>query len=212
MSTHLHRASIAALVFLAACGRAPVPQAVPEALPARAEASDFSVYELESPWRDQDGRERTLGSLAGKVRVLALVYTHCSHTCPEIVGEFKRIEAALPPADRARAGFVLVSLDPRRDTPARLREYAASLRLDPARWTLLTGDEDGVRELAALLGIRYRPEGAEDFSHTNVYLVLDKSGRIVYRQDTLDGDPDEPLERIHAAVNAPAAPASAADE
>jgi len=216
MTPLLRRASLAAaLALAAACGRVYAPAAAGSggALQARAEASDFSAYELGSTWRDQDGHARALPSLAGKVRVLALVYTHCAHTCPEIVGELKRIEAALPPADRARAGFVLVSLDPRRDTPARLREYAASLRLDPARWTLLTGDEDGVRELAALLGIRYRPEGAEDFSHTNAYLILDKNGRVVYRQDTLDGDPDEPLARIRAAVSAPpaAAPAAAGD-
>lgn len=201
MSTHLRRASAAALLLLAgACGRARAPQAAPEALPARAEASDFSVYELESPWRDQDGRERTLASLAGKVRVVAMVYTHCTSTCPLIVDDLKRMERALPPADRARAGFVLVSLDPARDTPERLREWGGNVHLDPARWTLLTGGDDGVRELAALVGIRYRREAGEALSHSNAYLVLDRRGRIVYRHDGWAGDLDEPLERIHEAA------------
>jgi protein SCO1/2 len=202
MSTHFCRASIAAILLLGACGRAPAPQAAPEALPARAEAPDFSVYELESPWRDQDGRERTLASLAGRVQVVAMVYTHCTNTCPLIVDDLKRMERALPPADRAQAGFVLVSLDPSRDTPAQLHEWAGHTRLDPARWTLLTGGEDGVRELAALLGIRYRREAGEEFSHSNAYLVLDRRGRIVYRHDGWAGDLDEPLARIHAAAEA----------
>jgi len=206
MSTHLRRASSAVLLVLAAgCGRAPTPQIVPDALPARAEASDFSVYELESPWHDQDGRARTLASLAGRVQVVAMVYTRCTNTCPLIVDDLKRMERALAPADRARAGFVLVSLDPARDTPARLHAWGEHARLDPARWTLLTGGEDGVRELAALLGIRYRREAGEALSHSTAYLVLDRRGRIVYRHDGWAGDVDEPLARIHAAAQASAA-------
>lgn len=210
MNTHLRRASAALLLALAgACGRSRAPQAAPDALPGlpeRAEASDFSVYELDTPWRDQDGRERTLASLGGKVRVVAMIYTHCSHTCPLIVDDLKRMERALPPADRERAGFVLVSLDPARDTPERLEEWAEhTAHLDPARWTLLTGGEDGVRELAALLGIRYRPEAGEEISHSNAYLVLDPRGRIVYRHDGWAGELDEPLARIHAAAQASAA-------
>jgi len=206
MGTHLRRASSALLLALAAaCGRSPAPQTVPGVLPARAEASDFSVYELDAPWRDQDGRARTLASLAGRVQVVAMVYTHCTHTCPLIVDDLKRMERALPPADRARAGFVLVSLDPSRDTPERLKEWVANARLDRARWTMLTGGEDGVRELAALLGIRYRREAGEELSHSNAYLVLDRGGRIVYRHDGWAGDLDEPLARIHDAAEASAA-------
>ena len=182
----------AALVLAAACGTPRAPDSAETPRPA-ADApapapSDFSVYDLESAWRDAAGNARTLRSLAGRPRVLALVYTHCGHTCPLIVAEFKRMEAALP-AGPGAPGFVLVSIDPARDTPARLAEFAASSRLDPARWTLLTGDEDGVRELAALLRIRYRPEAQGEFSHANTYLVLDAEGRIVQRQDGL-GHPE----------------------
>jgi len=116
------------------------------------------------------------------------------------LGELKAMEAALSPDEREGVGFVLVSIDPRRDTPERLREFAASTRLDPARWTLLTGDEEGVRELAALLGIRYRPEGETEFSHSNAYLVLDAEGRVVHRHDGLGGGIDAPLARVRAAA------------
>lgn len=198
----IRRASLlAAVVLAAACGRAPAStdDATPRAESPVA-ASDFSVYELGSSWRDQRGDERTLASLGGRIQVVAMVYTHCAHTCPRIIGEFKAMEAGLPAEDRGRVGFVLVSIDPRRDTPERLAEFAASTRLDPARWTLLTGDDEGVRELAALLGIRYRPEGETEYSHANAYLVLDEDGRIIHRHDGLDGGIDEPLARIRAAA------------
>ena len=189
----------AALLALAACGRGPArAEPAPQALAAP--ASDFSVYDLESRWTDQAGRERALGSLGGRVQVVAMVYTTCAHTCPMILAELKRVEAGLPEAERARVGFVLVSLDPARDTPARLASFASGARLEPAAWTLLTGSEDGVRELAALLGIRYRAEADGQFSHANSYLVLDADGRIVHRQEGLGSGRAPVLARIHAAA------------
>jgi protein SCO1/2 len=111
--------------------------------------------------------------------------------------ELKRIEGALE--GDPRVGFTLISLDPERDTPARLAEFASSTRLDSARWTLLTSDENTVRETAALLGIRYRKEASAEYSHSNSYLVLDPEGRIVHRQSGLDQDAEQVLAAICAA-------------
>jgi protein SCO1/2 len=194
---------IAALLALSACGREPIPaEPMADGAAASAAAADagFSVYELESRWRDAAGGERALGSLAGRVQVVAMVYTACTHTCPLIVTEMKRLEAALSPEERARTGFVLVSLDPERDAPAQLAHFAANFRLDPAAWTLLTGDDDSVRELAALLGIRYRPEADGQISHSNTYLVLDPAGRVIHRQEGVGSGVDPVLRRIRAAA------------
>jgi protein SCO1/2 len=187
-----------ALLAFAGCGRpsAPIEPASPEV----SAAADFSVYELDARWRDQDGRDRVPGSLRGRVQVVAMVYTNCTHTCPAIVAELKRLEAALDPAERGRVGFVLVSLDPERDTPAQLKAFATSMRLDASAWTLLTGDADSVREMAALLGIRYRAEADAQISHSNTYLVLDTDGRIVHRQDGVGSGTGPALARIRAAA------------
>jgi len=182
----------AAMLATAACG--PAPRDAEARTPA---AESYSVYELDARFRDQAGRERTLSSLGGRVQVVAMVYTQCTHTCPRILMELKRIEAALN--DDPDVGFTLISLDPERDTPARLAEFAASTRLDSARWTLLTSDENTVRETAALLGIRYRKEASAEYSHSNSYLVLDAEGRIVHRQSGLDQDAEQVLAAIRAA-------------
>jgi protein SCO1/2 len=174
---------IALAALLAGCGRDAAPAAEAASAPG-----DFSVHELDATWLDQDGRPRTLSGFGGETVVLAMVYTSCTHTCPAIVAELKRIDAGLDPSARGRTRWVLVSLDPARDTPQRLREWAAAIRLDPARWTLLTGDDGSVRELAALIGIRYRTEANGDISHSNSYLVLDPAGRIVHRQNGLGAD------------------------
>src|SRR5690606_29260190 len=130
----------ALLLALAACG-APVGEAAPERAheahahpaapaPEAAEPSGLSVYNLESLWRDQEGGERPLLSLAGRPQVVAMIYTHCGHVCPRILLDMKRIEAEVTRAHPEGVGFVLVSIDPERDTPERLKEYAELARLD----------------------------------------------------------------------------------
>jgi protein SCO1 len=164
--------------------------------PAPGTPTDHSVYNLESAWYDQHGAARPLGSLAGRVQVVAMVYTHCAHTCPRILMDMKRLEGELGTEAAERVGFVLVSIDPERDTPERLRHFAESVRLDPARWTLLSAPDDSVLELAAVLGVRYRRDGETEFSHSNVITVLDADGEIAHRQLGLGEDPAPTLRAI----------------
>jgi protein SCO1 len=188
---------LAGALLVAACGGA-LPDDAAHAGPhashatadglAVADATPFSIYELDAHWEDQHGTTRPLASLAGRPQVMALVYTHCSAACPLILADMKRLEAELGAAAASAVGFVLVSLDPERDTPSRLGEYAAATRLDPAQWTLLTASPDAVLELAMLLGVRYRRVG-DGFEHSNVLTVLDGVGRIVHRQVGLGADP-----------------------
>jgi len=133
---------------------------------------DFSVYDLNSKWQDQAGTARTLSSLRGRPQVLALIYTTCTAICPMTVSAMQEVESKAGPA----AGFVLVSMDPERDSPARLAEYAKQRKLSP-RWTLLSGGPSAVRELAAVLGVKYRSVSPTEIVHTSALTILDANGR-----------------------------------
>lgn len=148
-------------------------------LTSAAPATDLSVYQLTSSWTDQHGRQRTLADLRGRPQAIAMVYTHCASACPRIVGDLKRLEAEFP-----ELGLVLVSIDPERDTPGRLQEFAAGSGLG-ARWTLLNGADGALMELAAVLGVRYRRVSATEFMHSNLITVLDAAGNIAYRQESI---------------------------
>lgn len=158
--------------------------------------TDFSLYHLDAIWTDQHGAPRQLSSLAGRVQVIAMVYTTCAHACPQILADMKRIEGALPEEAKDRVGFVMVTIDPTRDTPEQLAAYARDVRLDSERWTLLTAPDNTVLEMAALLGVKYRKISETDFSHTNVITILDQSGEIVHRQVGLGADPGATLRVI----------------
>jgi len=83
------------------------------------------------------------------------------------------------------------SLDPARDTPEALREFARANGLDPERWQLLSGSEEGALELAAVLDVRFRPEESGEIAHSSLVFVIDRGGHIVHRQLSSEGD--EPI-------------------
>lgn len=160
-------------------------------------SGEYSLYELPSTWRDQRGDTLHLSDLAGRVRVVAMVYTSCQATCPLIVADLKHIESSIAAAQRRDIGFVLVSLDPWRDTPGRLAAWAQKTGLDSARWTLLSGSDDAVRELAASLDVRYQKQQNGEFAHTNGLTVLDRAGAVTHRQSGL-GDVDATIGAVRA--------------
>jgi protein SCO1/2 len=164
-------------------------------IPSDKPVDDASLYQLESKWTAADGRQVPLSSLRGKVRVLAIFYSTCEFACPVIVGRMKELQAALPTTQRDDVGFVLVSMDPGKDDPGRLAEYAKRMEFDD-RWTLLKGDDGDVRELAALLGFRYRQEPDGEFAHSNMISVLDREGRLVHQGLGLDADMNAALKKI----------------
>ena len=169
--------------------------AVAIALPVRAASPATpprdSVYQLSAPITDAQGNTKDWRTLQGKPRIVAMFYTSCQYMCPLIVESGKAVERALPPAERAKVGVVLLSLDPAHDTPAALREMASKRKVDPAQWTLAAPAADDVRKIAGLLGVRFRalPNGT-DFNHTSALVLLDAQGRIVARTEQVGTKPD----------------------
>lgn len=162
--------------------------------PAPAAPSGHSIFHLPSRWTTHRGDEIQLSNLGGRVQVLAMVYTHCQAACPRILADMRWIRARV---DRgAPVGFVLVSIDPERDTPERLAAFADESGLAGDDWLLLRGSDEDVRELAAVLGVRYRRVSEGDFSHSNLISVLDPQGVVVHRQIGLGVDVDQTVEAI----------------
>jgi len=165
--------------------------AVAIALPVRAASPPRdSVYQLSVPITDAQGKTWDWTQLRGKPRIVSMFYTSCQYMCPLIVESGKAVERALPAAERAKVGVVLLSLDPAHDTPPVLREMAKQRKVDPAQWTLAASSEADVRRLAGVLGVRYRALGDGNFNHTSALVLLDAEGRIVARTEQVGATPD----------------------
>jgi protein SCO1/2 len=161
---------------------------------APAAASPESIDQLDSLWSLPDGSRIRLGALAGRVQVLAMVYTHCTHACPRIIADMRSIRSRLGESGD-RVGYALVSLDPKRDDVERLGKFRTKTGLGEGR-TLMRADEGSVREFAVVLGIRDRRVSDEDFIHSNVISALDPEGVLVHRQSGLGADPEESVAAI----------------
>ena len=166
------RALFVALCLLASCG-------------AAAALSGDSLYRLDISLVDQNGKDFALRDRAGKPQLVSMFYTSCAYVCPLIIDTMKQTQAALTPAERAKLAVLLVSFDPERDTPARLREVFEQRKLDAATWTLARTDEPSVRKLAALLSVQYRALANREINHSSALVLLDAGGNIVARTEQI---------------------------
>jgi len=165
-------------------------------LAAQTNYTDKSLFQLDSVWTSDAGRRVKLGVLRGRPQVVAMFFASCQFTCPLTVSDMQRIEVALPENLRTNTGFLLVSFDSERDTPTALKVYRAKRELSNQNWTLLRGEPDNVRELAALIGVIFRKDANGDFAHSNVITVLNAEGEIVYQQPGLNLPPDEIVAKL----------------
>ncbi len=145
---------------------------------------------------NQHGRTVRLSSWPGKTVLLVPFLTLCQDVCPLITGNLLAVQQALRD-DHAAANVEIVelSVDPQRDTPARLAAYA---KLTGASWQLVTESPAELRRLAKFFGFYYQkvPEDhadardwwtgkplTYDVDHTDNYFVIDAHGVERVEQD-----------------------------
>lgn len=93
---------------------------------------------------DQSGQPRTHEMLDGRVTILDFIFTNCPFACPMMTGAMVELSAGL---EGTPVRQLSISVDPERDTPEKLRQYAANNDADPDRWTFLTGDAAEVERI-----------------------------------------------------------------
>lgn len=127
---------------------------------------------------DEHGRTTSLRAFRGRVVVLAPSLTFCHEVCPITSGALEQIRY-----DARRAGLgdrvavVEVSVDPWRDSPARLRAYR---RLTGVTFRLLTGSRANLERFWRTFGVGFYPQGSGrdfDVAHTDGLFFVDARGR-----------------------------------
>ncbi len=165
------------------------------------EPTDESIYNVTSIWQNRFSHKIRLDSLRGKIQVVAMVYTHCEYACPRILADIKRIRNALSEPALNQTNFVIVSIDPERDTPNRLSQFATENDLNNQHWTLLHGNQGDILEIAALLGVKYKRISQEDFTHSNIISVLNKEGEIVHQRKKLTDQQQTTIKTIENLIS-----------
>lgn len=176
------------LILVLFCRKPTVNSSLPD--------SGNSPYVLNSRWKDQNGKEMKLGELTGHYVFMSMFYSSCSSLCPRIVTDIKRLEAKLPGKILKKSKFVLVSLDEEKDSPAKMKAYAAKMQLNESRWILLSGSNDSIRELSAVLEVDYKKMDDGEISHSAVVNLLSETGEILAQEKGIGSEFPVILEKL----------------
>ncbi len=137
-----------------------------------------------------------LNTMKGHVTVYDFIFTNCAGTCPMMTATMRRITSKVEKDAPVR--FVSISVDPRRDTPAALRTYAAKVRNDP-RWVFLTGDGKTITDLS-VNGFKLAASGSttDSILHSSKFAIADKHGVI---RDYYGGTEADVVDHVAGVVN-----------
>ena len=131
---------------------------------------------------NQERRRISLARMRPNVVMITAVYSTCGYACPMILAQIKRVIAALSAQERKELRVLALTLDPRRDTPEQLAKMAKAHAVSAPFFNLLTGPPHQVNEILDRLGFsRKRDPKTGIIDHNNLFLLVDRQGRIAYR-------------------------------
>jgi len=159
------------------------------ALPPLGPAGDFDYLD------GAGARGRAHALYAGKVTVLAFIYTQCEdlNGCPLATYVMGQVARRLT-ADRAIAPhlrLVSYSFDREHDTPAVLERYARSFRPPGVDWTFVTApDDDALSRALGAYGQSVQRSGGHAYAHILRVFLIDPERRIrnIYSTSFLHAD------------------------
>jgi protein SCO1/2 len=139
----------------------------------------------------QDGVPVTLASLRGKVVALTFIYTGCPDVCPLLTQKMVDIQNELGADFGAKVAFVSITLDPERDTPEVLKDYAQFWGARPEGWTFLTGSLEAVRDVTRRYGVFLLKKEDGSVDHTQLTSLIDAGGEMRVQYLGARFDPEE---------------------
>lgn len=199
-------AAMAAASLLCACASpAPAPERRADAARLMEELMS-GRHPIGGPFSltDSSGRRVALADFEGRLVLLYFGFASCPDVCPTdlaIIGEALRILG--PSGNQVQP--LLITLDPERDSPAMLREYAAAFH---PRFIALTGSETEIRRVATSFKVFFEKvpvRGGRSYviDHTAYTFLLDRKGNFVVLFP-----PGTPAERMVEMLREQLAPAS----
>ena len=104
-------------------------------LPVLAELPAFQLT-------DHNGNAFGRKQMLGRVWIANFIFTSCAEACPRLTAKIKAIQDRLTLREQAATiGLLSVTVDPERDTPAKLKDYAALFGAKDPVWRFLTGPQ-----------------------------------------------------------------------
>ncbi len=158
---------------------------------------------------DQAGQPFGTSDVGRRVALMDFIYTNCPDACPLMTANLAKAQQSLKDQKLfgSRVVLVSVSVDPLRDTPPVLAQYAQKFGADPQGWRFVTGDWDQTYALLSDLKLQPRvprpgagDNYATELSHTTRMLVVDGQGQIRSYLSGVDATPDDIVKTLQRAL------------
>lgn len=134
---------------------------------------------------DENGKKMDLKKSIDKPTIIAPVYLHCTHECPLLLNGLADVLGKLQIVKPGKDFQVLALSFDEKDTPRiaadKKKNYlkAVGSPFPADSWKFLTGDASMIRKFTESIGFKFQRDGAHDFSHPVVLIVIAPGGKIV---------------------------------
>ncbi len=135
-----------------------------------------SIYDHSWKWVNEDGKEISFSEYKGSPLVITMTYTSCKMSCPTTIRTLKSVSRDLE-KKAIHAHFIIVSFDPRMDTPHKLTVYKKSWNLPEATWHFLSSDEKTLKGLEDFLNFKVTYLD-DHFIHDKKIMIIGLDGKI----------------------------------
>jgi cytochrome oxidase Cu insertion factor (SCO1/SenC/PrrC family)/cytochrome c2 len=140
------------------------------------------------PMVNQDGKTFRFYDdlIKNKIVVLSFIYTSCRDICPLTTARMQQVEEKLGDIVGRDIFIYSITVDPKNDTPEKLKEYANAYSPGPG-WMFLTGKEEDIRLITGKFGDRSTNDNLYDHK-LEISLGNDATGE--WQRDSAFGDLD----------------------
>lgn len=135
---------------------------------------DFTLQSAEGPV--------SLSDFKGQVSVIYIGYASCPDVCPTALAVLTQSLRQLSESEREQVQGIFISVDPERDTPAKLADYTAFFS---PRIVGVTGSREEIDQVVRQYGAFYRIVDMEDSAmgyavdHSSRLYLVDREGHLV---------------------------------
>jgi cytochrome oxidase Cu insertion factor (SCO1/SenC/PrrC family) len=151
------------------------------------------LWQLDDDFVDEHGTRAHLSHWAGAQTVVAMEYSACKFVCTV---NWRRLQNIQAEADRQKItlNFLIISLDPKNDSPAAWRDYRKVRDLKRSNWNFVTGNRKATDRVVAVLGVKWWLFD-ESIMHDFKVLRFDAAGHKLAEMTNFEDPVDRFLKR-----------------
>ncbi len=142
---------------------------------------------------NQYGKTITNNDFDDKVYVVEFFFASCPTICPKMHKSMLKLQDEF--YGNPNFGIASITIDPKRDTPEKLKKYAKEHQVTLKNWHFLTGEIDKIYKLSNKGFRLFAGENAEaegGFEHSGLFALIDKDGYIRSRT-VITGESENPI-------------------